>query len=80
MSMKMKSLTATGLCLLATCGAPQAGWTAGLESVGNADGVLTWQCQTLEPGKSAREVVFFVFDQSPETAAARLSAARAQFA
>jgi hypothetical protein len=78
--MKMKSLTATGLCLLATCGAPQAGWTAGLESVGNADGVLTWQCQTLEPGKSAREVVFFVFDQSPETAAARLSAARAQFA
>ena len=80
MSMKMKSLTATGLCLLATCGAPQAGWTAGLESVGNADGVLTWQCQTLEPGKSAREVVFFVFYQSPETAAARLSAARAQFA
>jgi hypothetical protein len=54
--------------------------TPGPESSGNVDGVLTWNCGTLEPGQSAREVVLFVYDDSAKAAAERLQAARAVLA
>jgi len=53
---------------------------AGLDSAGNTDGVLTWRLGALTQGKSAREVVLFAFDSSPEAVAKRLEAARKQFA
>ncbi len=59
---------------------PPTVWAAGLDSSGNTDGVLTWKIGVLEAGKSAREVVLFVFDGSHEKAAKRLAAARQQFA
>ena len=53
---------------------------AGLTSSGNVDGVLTWKLGDLAPGASAREVVLFVYDASPEKAAKLLEQARKDFA
>ena len=72
--------TVAGLCLLVAWSAPRESRGAGLESVGNTDGVLTWRLGTLEVGKTAREMVLFVFDQSVETAGQRLQATRARLA
>ncbi len=66
------------LLLVLSSSAPCA--AASLESAGNTDGVLTWRLGTLEPGKSAREVVLFAFGNSAEEVVERLDAARAQFA
>jgi hypothetical protein len=73
-------LAMVGVWLLATWVALAAASDPGLESAGNTDGVLTWQVTSLEPGNSARVIVLFVFDSSPETAAQRLAATRAAFA
>ncbi|MGQ9592493.1 MAG: HzsA-related protein, partial [Planctomycetota bacterium] len=53
---------------------------AGLESYGNADGVLTWRLGTLEGGASAREVVFFLHAASADALARALEEARAAWA
>ena len=53
---------------------------AGLDSAGNVDGVLTWRLGTIGGGQSAREVVLFAFDRSPEDVLARLDQARGEFA
>ncbi|NQT37924.1 MAG: PD40 domain-containing protein, partial [Planctomycetes bacterium] len=52
----------------------------GLESLGNTDGVLTWQIGTLASGDSARRVVLFAFDPSPKDLAKHLEQARRKFA
>jgi hypothetical protein len=53
---------------------------AGLDSVGNTDGILTWQIGTLAAGKSSRQVVLFAFGDSYEKVAERLQTARRPFA
>ncbi|MBI3923019.1 MAG: hypothetical protein HY318_16485, partial [Armatimonadetes bacterium] len=68
------------ICLV-TLTAGSVGWAAaGLDSMGNTDGVLTWRLGDLTPGQSAREVVLLVFDDSAEKAAKRVESARRQFA
>jgi hypothetical protein len=57
-----------------------ANMAPGLQSVGNVDGVLTWDCGTLAPGQSVRELILFVHDRSASAAADRLEAARREFA
>ena len=52
---------------------------AGLESVGNTDGVLTWRLGVLEKGKTARHIVLFAFDESHGKLVRRLDAARRHF-
>lgn len=61
------------------------GWVAslsaaGLESVGNTDGLLTWQIGTLDRGQTAREVALFAFDSSHKGVIKRLEQARRQYA
>ncbi|NQT53781.1 hypothetical protein HQ576_17120, partial [bacterium] len=53
---------------------------AGLEAVGNTDGVLTWHLGALAHGESKREVVLFAFDATPDKVARHLDAARHQLA
>ncbi|MBI2929894.1 MAG: hypothetical protein HYY24_29905 [Verrucomicrobia bacterium] len=77
--MKTNLLVLLGLWLAGSNFATKAQPAAGLESSGNVDGVLTWNCGTLEPGKSFREVVLFVYDDSAKAAAQRLEVARAAF-
>jgi len=50
-----------------------------LEATGDVNGVLTWPMGTLEAGKSTRQVVLFVFDDSYEKLPKRLEEARRQF-
>ena len=60
--------------------AASAAFGTGLSSAGNVDGLLTWRMGDLAPGASAREVVLFVYDASPEKAAKLLERARKDFA
>ena len=48
----------------------------GLESLGNVDGVLTWELDSIEPGESAIETVLFAFADSREDLVALLESAR----
>jgi len=50
--------------------------SAGVDSTGNTDGILTWQVGPLPPGKSDRQVVLFAFGGSPGEVAGHLEAAR----
>jgi len=70
----------SAVCLLALPALPQAAPAAGLDSMGNTDGLLTWTIGTLVPGDSERRVVLFAFDDSHKEVAKRLEAARRQFA
>ncbi len=58
----------------------QASWGAGLDSIGNTDGVLTWRLGTLDPGKSARQVIVFAFSDSLDQLSKQLATARSRFA
>ena len=73
-----KALAGVG-CLLIV-GLAHAASAAELESFGNTDGLLTWNLGTLQPGKSAREVVLFTFDATADKVHGRLEAARKRFA
>ncbi|MBM3475529.1 MAG: hypothetical protein FJX75_19865 [Armatimonadetes bacterium] len=64
------------LPLLAPVGAPPPG----VYSAGNVDGVLTWSLGNLDPGASARHVLLFAFDDSPDALVTRLDNARGRFA
>ncbi len=49
---------------------------AGLESMGNTDGVLTWNLGAIEPGNSIKETVIFAYADSREKLTALLEQAR----
>jgi len=49
--------------------------SAGVDSTGNTDGILTWQVGPLPPGKSDRQVVLFAFGGSPGEVAGYLETA-----
>ncbi|MBN2310275.1 MAG: hypothetical protein JXR94_14970 [Candidatus Hydrogenedentes bacterium] len=57
-----------------------AAFADGLESLGNTDGVLTWDLGTLAPGESARLAVIFAFAESLEAVTERVGEARRCFA
>ena len=75
--MHRPALTCGFLALLLAAGSVARG--AGLNSMGNTDGVLTWSLGTLAPGKTARHVVLLSYDKSHEALAERLDAARKHF-
>ena len=52
---------------------------AGNESVGNVDGVLTWNLGDLPPGDTARQVVLFAYADSHEQISKTIETARKQF-
>ncbi|MFA6543891.1 MAG: hypothetical protein WCS99_05675 [Limisphaerales bacterium] len=54
--------------------------SAGHESSGNTDGLLTWQLGDLAAGQSAREVALFAHGKTAPDVAGLLTQARAQFA
>ena len=74
----MRTPILSAAALLVALAAPCLG--AGPDSTGNTDGLLTWALGTIEPGRSAREVVLFAFDDSAEKAAKALDGARQEFA
>ncbi len=53
---------------------------AGIEAMGNTDGVLTWRLGTLAAGESAREIVLFAYADSHAELCAVVEKARAAFA
>lgn len=76
----MRGPVRCGLAVWLVLGSALPCTAAGLESVGNVDGVLTWQLGNLAPGSSAREAVLFTFGTSADDAARQLEAARGRFA
>jgi len=73
-------LVCSAVYLVAVLGLAAATSAAGLDSIGNTDGLLTWTVGTLAPGESGRQVVLFAFDDSHAKVARRLEAARRRFA
>ncbi len=61
---------------LGICGLTMPCLGLGIDSVGNADGALTWRLGALEPGESAREVVLFVDGDTYESVSDGLEQAR----
>jgi len=64
------ALVLVGALLTTTVG------VGGLESMGNTDGVLTWNLGTIEPGNSIKETVIFAYAGSREKLTALLEQAR----
>ncbi|MHC4112487.1 MAG: HzsA-related protein [Planctomycetota bacterium] len=55
---------------------PASAMAGGLESMGNTDGVLTWNLNTLKPGSSMKKTVIFAYADSRNKLVALLEQAR----
>lgn len=65
---------------LGICGLAMPSLGLGIDSVGNADGALTWRLGALEPGESVREVVLFADGDTYESVSDGLRKARSAWA
>lgn len=75
----LRAAVCAGVILSAALGSAAA-LSAGIDSTGNTDGILTWRTERLPAGESDRQVVLFAFGASYREVAGHLEAARKRFA